>query len=165
MSSNGSVSVNDVGGPAQLETTFGAIKARQIRGDLRALNSNGEVEGLGIAGAVRVRTRFGGVTLRDVAGTIDVENSNGSVVVEDLKSSGCTPITLQTTFSPMKITLPSDGAYDLEARTSFGKIRSDFPVTVTGVTGENSLVGALGKGGCQLRLTNQNGSIDILKGP
>ena len=52
-----------------------------------------------------------------------------------------------------------------EARTSFGKIRSDFPVTVTGITGENSLVGALGKGGCQLRLTNQNGSIDILKGP
>lgn len=164
-SRNGSISVKGVGGPAHLETTFGSIKAEQIRGDLTALNANGGVEGLGIDGSADVRTRFGGVTLRGVGGAITVDNNNGSVVVEDLSASRCVPITLQTTFAPMKITLPSNGTYNLEAHTSFGKIRSGFPVTVKGVTGENSLVGTIGKGGCRLELTNQNGSIDIEKGP
>jgi hypothetical protein len=51
----------------------------------------------------------------------------------------------------------------LTARTSFGRINSELPVTSTGQLGGDSLNGKIGNGGCTLSLTNANGSIDILK--
>jgi hypothetical protein len=49
------------------------------------------------------------------------------------------------------------------ARTSFGRIKSDLPVSVSGITSNDELNGTIGGGGCELRLTNSNGAIEILK--
>ena len=54
--------------------------------------------------------------------------------------------------------------YDVTAKTSFGQIRSEPPLTVSGaVAGDAFVSGKIAGGGCELRLTNQNGSIDIVK--
>jgi hypothetical protein len=61
------------------------------------------------------------------------------------------------------VRLPESAGYNLTARTSFGRINSELPVTSTGQLGGDSLNGKIGNGGCTLSLTNANGSIDILK--
>jgi hypothetical protein len=50
----------------------------------------------------------------------------------------------------------------VSARTSFGRIHTDFPITTTSVSSE-SVTGTIGKGGCKLDLANANGSITIEK--
>src|SRR5712692_7892535 len=53
--------------------------------------------------------------------------------------------------------------YNLTVRTSFGRISSELPVTSTGSIGGDSLSGTIGAGGCQIQLTDSNGSIEIAK--
>ena len=58
---------------------------------------------------------------------------------------------------------PAAAGYNVTARTSFGRIHSDGDITVTGDLSPDSLTGKIGSGGCDLRLMDQNGNIDILR--
>lgn len=57
----------------------------------------------------------------------------------------------------------SIASYRVEARTSFGHVTTDFPITISGTTGGDSLSGTIGGSACQLCLTNSNSSIEVLK--
>jgi hypothetical protein len=72
-------------------------------------------------------------------------------------------ISLKTSFAPIRIALPGNASYRVEARTSFGHVATDFPITISGATGGDSLYGTIGSGVCLLRLTNSNSSIEIRK--
>jgi DUF4097 and DUF4098 domain-containing protein YvlB len=160
---NGPVTVNDVRGPAEIRTTFGLVIAENVGGALLVQNANGGVRATGVRGAADVRTSFGPVVLRGVEGKIDVRNQNGAVdVAAAAKPGTCSDITLTTSFSPIQVQLP-DAGYVVTARTSFGRIRSEIPLTVTGTIGEGSLSGTIGAGGCPLQLINSNGDIQISK--
>jgi hypothetical protein len=69
---------------------------------------------------------------------------------------------LQTTFGAIRLGLPARASYDATARTSFGRIRTSFPITTTSVSNE-SLNGRIGQGGCRLQLVSSNGNIVIDK--
>jgi hypothetical protein len=110
-----------------------------------------------------VRTSFGGVMLDGVGGAVDVDNQNGSVEVRAAGHAGCQPVSARTAFSVLRVYLPDGANYDVEARTSFGKVRSEHAIAVSGEVGGSSLTGKMGSGGCVLRLINTNGSVEILK--
>ena len=98
---------------------------------------------------------------------MDVDNQNGSIEVRLLPSSPgkpCRKVALKTSFGGIRLFLPENAGYTVNARTSFGKIRSELPVTATGTLSEGSLAGKIGDGRCALDLTDNNGSIDLLKG-
>jgi len=173
VSGNGGILLNEIGGDTSARTTFGQIRASRIEGSFLAENSNGSVQGRDIKGSATVRTTFGGVTLDNVGGKVDVDNENGSVTVSGVavrSGSTCNPIVARTSFAPIRIFLPDNAAYDVSARTSFGRINSDFPLTLSSGTqlggGSVTSVGItskLGAGGCEMRLTNANGNIDLRK--
>jgi hypothetical protein len=73
----------------------------------------------------------------------------------------CRPISLSTSFGPIKVSLPNGQGYDVGARTSFGRISTGPPITVSGQVGSESLSGKIAGGGCQLKLVDQSGDIDI----
>ena len=127
-------------------------------------NSNGAVNASDVKGPVTVKTSFAAVVLSRVEGpSIDVRNQNGAVEVESAGGAACTRVTLVTSFAPIRVRLAESGGYDVTARTSFGSIRSDLPITATGSLGTDSLSGRIGAGGCALSLTDSNGNIEILK--
>jgi len=173
MSGNGGILINDIGGDASVRTTFGPVRATGIAGSLTAENSNGGIQARDVKGAATVRTTFSGVTLDHIGGRVDVDNENGSVTVAGVAlrtGSACNPIIVRTSFAPLRIFLPDDAAYDLTARTSFGRINSDFPLTLSsgtqlggGSVTSVSITSKIGAGGCEMRLTNSNGSIDLRK--
>ncbi len=170
---NGGVLLADIGGDASVRTSFGQIRVSRVEGSLAAENSNGAIQARDIKGSATVRTTFAGVSLDNINGKVDVDNENGSVTVAGVSQrsgSSCNSIVVRTSFSPIRIFLPDGAAYDLSARTSFGRINSDFPLTVStgtplggGSATSVSISSKLGAGGCEMRLTNANGNIDIRK--
>jgi DUF4097 and DUF4098 domain-containing protein YvlB len=125
-------------------------------------NSNGGVKASNTQGA-QVTTSFGPVILDGVAGPITVENQNGAVDATSSLHGGCQPILIRTSFSTLRVRLNPDASYRVAARTSFGKIRSDFPLNVSGSISSDALSGTIGGGRCEMRLTDSNGAIEILK--
>jgi len=85
------------------------------------------------------------------------------VMVETKSGPRCQPVTLTTSFAPIRVAIPSGTGYNVTARTSFGRIHSDHELTVSGGIAPDALSGKIAGGGCELRLTGQNGNIDILK--
>lgn len=160
--SNGAVTAHHVGGLVTVRTSFAATEV-QDSGGVDVTSGNGAVKATGVRGAARVHTSFGGITIENVTGPVDASNSNGSITVLASGAGGCQPISLKTTFGPIKLALPANANYNVSASTSFGGIKTDFPVTVAGQTNSESIQGKIGSGGCELKITDSNGRIDILK--
>jgi hypothetical protein len=83
--------------------------------------------------------------------------------VSPKSAQACKPISVRTSFAPIQVTLAAGAGYNITSKTSFGRIHSQHDLTVNGQIGNDELSGRIGGGGCDLRLTNQNGNIDILK--
>jgi hypothetical protein len=60
--------------------------------------------------------------------------------------------------------VPEGAGYAVDARTSFGKIRSELPLTTSGSITTESLQGKIGDGKCPLTLSDSNGNIEIQRG-
>jgi hypothetical protein len=164
---NGAITLTDISGDAFAKTSFGSVSIERISGNLTVENSNGSVSARNVKGDAGVKTSFAGVTLDAIGGRITVDNQNGAISVTAMRpaSGGCRDISLKTSFSSVRVHVPEGVGYNLTARTSFGRITSELPVTATGNIGGDSLNGTIGSGGCQLQLTDSNGSIEIAKSP
>jgi DUF4097 and DUF4098 domain-containing protein YvlB len=161
---NSDVRAADVDGPAYVKTSFGQVNAERIRGPLEVDNSNGSVQAMTVIGAASVSTSFAPVVLKDVEGRIDVRNSNGGIDVTSVpRQHACHDVALTSSFGGITAALPDVG-YTVTARTSFGKIRSDLPVTMSEIlNGGAAISGTIRGGGCQLTITNSNGDIQIVR--
>lgn len=161
-SGNGAVSVARVRGPANIKTSFASVEGSEIAGMLTVEDSNGAVHASNIRGA-QIATSFGAVILDGVWGPLQVLNQNGAVDVRVASRGGCQPVIIQTSFSPVQIRIDGEPSYRVSAKTSFGKIRTDFPMTISGSVSDGVLDGAIGAGRCEMRVNNSNGAIEILK--
>jgi hypothetical protein len=162
--SNAKIFGDTVGGSATVETTFGSVDLRGVKAGARVTAGNSPIRLTGIGGDVYAKTSFAGIDISDAAGPVIVESANGSVTVEARSGQRCQPISLNTSFGPIRVTVPNGIGYNVTARTSFGQIHSEADMTISGNVGGDALNGKISGGGCELRLTDQNGSIDILKG-
>jgi hypothetical protein len=162
---NGSVTLTDIGGETFAKTSFGSVSAERISGNLIVENTNGSVTARNVKGDASVTTSFAAVTLESVGGKITVNNQNGGISVAAARpANGCRDISLRTSFSSIRVSIPQGVGYNVTAHTSFGRISTDLPITTTGSVAPDSLNGAIGSGGCQLELTDANGSIEITRG-
>jgi DUF4097 and DUF4098 domain-containing protein YvlB len=162
-SANGNVTMMNVHGAANVRTSFGTVEASNVGGMLTVENSNGAVKASNARGA-QVRTSFGGVLLDTIAGPLQIENQNGAVDASISSRGGCQPVIIRTSFSPLRVRIDGEASYRVSARTSFGKIRTDFPLTISGSLSNDELNGTIGSGRCDMRLSDSNGAIEILKG-
>ncbi len=160
--SNGSVMVTDAKSNMTVDTRFASVRADRVRGNADVDNTNGSVTLNDIGGDVKVRSSYASAFVKNAGGAVDIQNQNGAISVTGVRAGACHPITLNTTFSSIRLTLPGNANYDVSARTSFGHISTEFPITTTTV-GEDILNGRIGNGGCRLELKNGNGGITIGK--
>ncbi len=161
------VTATGLAGDLYVKTSFGLVKADRIGGSLTVENSNGGIKATSVKGAADIKTSFSPVILNGVGGGVTVVNQNGSVEVTSTairpagKCSG--GISLRTSFAPIKIYVPDDAGFSVTARTSFGSVTSELPLTVTGGISAQSVTGKIGSGDCELSLSDTNGNIEILK--
>jgi hypothetical protein len=157
----GPVTVTNVGGDANIRNSFGLIRVENA-GSLNASNANAGIKASGIRGDVTVNTSFGPILLDGVSGAVKAGNQNGGVDVT-VSGSSCKPIDIHSSFSSIRVALPERASYRVNAKTSFGKINSDFPLSASQVTSTDSVSGTIGSGQCPLTISNANGSINIVK--
>jgi hypothetical protein len=160
---NGQIDALNVSGSADIRNGFGGVRFADIKGELSVKTHNSNVEGSRVAGPVTIANSFGAVVVDDAAGAIDIHNQNGAIDAYSSARAACKPITLHTSFSRLSVHLPAEANYRVFAKTSFAHVRSDFPLTVSGQLSEGEVSGTLGSGQCEMKLTNNNGAIEILK--
>ena len=162
LNANGTVKVTDCGGIGNIKNSFGSVIVQGFQGDLTVDSSYGSVKASNLQGA-QVRASFGPVVLDGVAGPVRVTDQNGPVDATTVVRSGCQPIIIRTSFSGVRVHLAGEVSYHVTARTSFGHIRTDFPLSVSGSLSSDSVSGEIGSGHCEMTLTNSYGPIEILK--
>jgi DUF4097 and DUF4098 domain-containing protein YvlB len=157
---SGDVDVEWIDGPLVVRTGSGSIRAGAVAGPIRARASSGRVQVTQTAaGEVDVTTSSGDITVAGARGPLRLHASSGDVLVEGEMT---TRWTIDTSSGSATVRLPGGAAFDLDARSSSGRIRSNHPVTISsGNTTRRRLQGQVRGGGPQLDITTASGSIRI----
>lgn len=174
---SGGINVSNIGSEVKAETGSGSIEATDISGQLDAGTGSGSIRATGIAGAAQASTGSGSVRLELTSpGDVEVETGSGSVEVNGLHGAlrvetGSGSITvdgtprgdwrMSTGSGGISITLPVEAAFELNARTSSGRIYSDHPILVQGTIGTRELRGKVRGGGVLVALSTGSGNIRI----
>jgi DUF4097 and DUF4098 domain-containing protein YvlB len=138
---NGSITVDDIGARARLTTSNGRINANSVKGDIIAQTSNGGLNVTDIAGDADLRTSNGRIVVRGIKGKVDIFTSNASIIAENIDS-------------------------DLIGRSTNGVIEIQKVFGAIDLTTSNGSIKAIdldGKGR-GIRLSTSNGSIDVTLG-
>jgi DUF4097 and DUF4098 domain-containing protein YvlB len=159
---NGRVDVRDIIRDAIITNSFGSVAATTVGGSLAVSGQNVSVNAKEVGGSVTVRTSFSPVFLKEIGGAVDIRNNNGSIAVSELVGTVCQPLIVRTSLSAVRVAVPPNSNYRVNARNANGRILSRVPVRSTSSTND-ALIGVIGRGDCTMELVNSNGSITIEK--
>lgn len=143
-------------------TTNGSVTAAGVEARVQAYTTNGDVEIAGGSQAV-VRTTNGSVAV-NTRGMAEARTTNGRITARIGALDGGTPLRFSTTNGSITLALPDGINANIDARTTNGRIESEFPVTVQGRLGRNSLSGTIGAGGQLIEAHTTNGGIRLERG-
>ena len=105
-----------------------------------------------------VTTGSGGSELHGVVGALRVKAGSGRVEVDGQQIGNWN---VDTGSGSVRISLPDDAAFELDARTGSGGISIDHPLTVQGKISKKHLRGEVRGGGDQLTIETGSGGINI----
>jgi hypothetical protein len=172
------------GSSLDLHTTNGKINAVGLLGDTVARTSNGPIQSQNTRGALDLETSNGAITVEGGSGKVSVKSTNGAIdiasdkaVLDAHTSNGRISFrgrlvtgdhVLATSNGSVSLKLPDDSAFKLEARTSNGRITSDFvgdsePSSKKKKTSKSHLSGTFGSRptGVSIDIHTSNGNIEI----
>lgn len=156
---SGSITLTDIAGPVKARSGSGGIQADRIGGAFEAHTGSGRVRMTQVApGDVDVTTGSGGSELHGVVGTLRVKAGSGRIVIEGRQEGDWK---VNTGSGSVRIDLPDDAAFDLDAETGSGGIEVDHPVTVQGKISKRHLRGEVRGGGHSLRVDTGSGGVTI----
>jgi len=156
---SGKVTLTDIGGAVNARTGSGSIRANEIAGAFEAHTGSGSVRLTQVApGDVVVTTGSGSSELHGIVGALRVKAGSGRVQVDGQQIGNWN---VDTGSGSVRITLPDDAAFKLDAQTGSGGISIDHPLTVQGKISKKHLRGDVRGGGDQLTIETGSGGIDI----
>ena len=124
---NGAIEANAIGGSLIATTAFGPLRVEGVGGTAELRNQNGLIAASAVAGNLDASTSFAPLDLDARSAVINARNQNGRIRIV-AQSDDLEWIEATTAFSPIEVILPGTVRPLVRAETSFGKVRSDFPV-------------------------------------
>lgn len=165
-SKSGSLKLEDIQLTRNLvaSTNFGEINLNKVSAQSYDLDSkSGSITVDGVNGKFKAYTEFGSINISNAnVVNLDILTKSGSIDFSGSLGEG--PHSLHSDFGGITLTLPPDSALNIDLLTSFGQIRSDIPVTVTGNIDEQHQVGTINGGGEELKVETKSGNVDIYTG-
>ena len=174
---SGSITIRDIAASVDADTGSGSITLRNIGGAVRADTGSGSIRADGVAGAfdadtgsgsvylmqtapgdVSVSTGSGSSELLGVVGALHADSGSGRIVVEGRQEGRWK---LDTGSGSVRIDLPDDAAFDLDAESNSGGITIDHPLTMTGSMSKKHVKGQVRGGGPLLHIDTGSGSIKV----
>ena len=174
---SGSMTISGVAGPVEAKTGSGRITLTDIGDSVNARSGSGGIRADNIAGAFEAHTGSGNVRLTQVApGDVDVTAGSGSSELHgvvgalrvkagsgrveiDGRQEG--PWNIDTGSGSVRIRLPEDAAFELDAHTGSGGITVDHPLTIQGKVSKQRMRGDVRGGGDLLAVETGSGGIHI----
>ena len=159
--SGGDIQLDGTTGPADVETSGGDIELGNIGGEVQAHTSGGDITVDHADAPVRAETTGGDVVIRHAADGVRARTSGGSV--RATLSTLTRDSSLTSSGGSLTLQLPERAAFDIDARTSGGRVAIDeaFTVTTRGSNSKNHVSGTINGGGPDVRLRTSGGSIRI----
>lgn len=145
------------------QSTNGGVTVEGVSARVEARSMNGDVVVDG-GSEVHARTTNGSVRIRS-GGYASARTTNGEISAElpgFPSSQGLWRFS--TTNGGITLRLPAGVNAEIDASTANGRIRSDFPLTVSGAIDRRHVRGTLGAGGPMIELDTTNGGIAIERG-
>ncbi len=165
-SSNGKLTLNGITIENKLvaHTDFGDIEIGETLAAAYDLDTkNGKVNLNGTENAeIKVSSDFGELVLTNISNSlVDAETKNGAISFSGSLAEGNHRII--SDFGAITLQLPANQSIDCDIKTSFGKISSEFDLTISGEIDEKHFVGKINDGGGLLTVETQNGNISLEK--
>jgi len=162
-SDSGDVQVEAVtlDGVLDLRTNFGKVTANGIRATSYRLESDsGSLTLDGCHGPLDLQTNFGDIEVRNATeAELTLKTDSGRIYFSgSLHAEGVHLV--ESGFGKVHLVFPADAAFDLDAKTDFGSIKTDFAVTVTEFE-EKHIVGEVNGGGPPLQIHTDSGDITL----
>lgn len=157
--SGGNLELNDIIGAVDLETSGGDIRASNITGQLKMETSGGNIRITDVKGDVDVNTSGGNIVLSSIEGKMRAETSGGNITVRVKESNK--GISAETSGGNIDIMLPKNISATVDASTTGGEVRCDFPITMRGKLDESEIRGVINGGGNPIRAHTSGGNIWI----
>jgi hypothetical protein len=165
-----------------LRSGDGALNVEDVTGTISLRTDDGSIVGNRVSGDVVARTDDGAIRFRDVGGKIDVESLDGSIVVDGTlthlrvkTNDGSVRVAAQpgseiaadwqieSGDGSVEVRLPSGANAEVDASTSDGVVRSNYPGLEVSRSDDDrakrSLKGTLGSGGHLVRVRTGDGTI------
>jgi hypothetical protein len=156
---SGSITLTDIGDSVIARSGSGTIRAENIAGGFEAHTGSGNVRLTQVApGDVVVTTGSGSSELHGVVGALRVKAGSGRVVI-DGQQEGVWNV--DTGSGSVRIRLPEDAAFELDAQSGSGGITVDHPLTIQGKVSKKHMRGDVRGGGDLLVVETGSGGIRI----
>jgi len=176
-SGSGSITVSDIAAPVDVQAGSGSVKLGNITGSAKARTGSGSIRAEGVGGAfdgksgsgsiyleqtapgdVVVSTGSGSSNLIGVAGSVRASAGSGRITVDGRQEGDWK---LDTGSGSVRVSLPVDAAFELDAESGSGRIDIDHPLTVEGRISKKRVVGQVRGGGPLLRIDTGSGGIRV----
>ena len=156
---SGKITLSDIGGAVSARSGSGSIRADEIAGAFEAHTGSGSVRLTQVApGDVEVTTGSGNSELLGIVGALRVKAGSGRVEVDGQQVGGWN---IDTGSGSVRIKLPVDAAFELDAHTGSGGITLDHPLTVQGKISKKRIRGNVRGGGDLIDIETGSGGIRI----
>lgn len=157
---NGNVELSHIGQRLHLISIRTDLQLAKLDGEISL--GHGDIRASSVAGPVKLTTRSNEVHFEDVSGEVDVENRNGIVSVRPKTPLG--NIDISNAHGGIELDMPESAGFRLDAQSTGGNIDvNDFGVNVDNERRDATARATIGKGGPDVRLRTDRGSIQIRK--
>lgn len=156
---SGSITLTDIGAAVKARSGSGAIQADEIAGAFEAHTGSGSVRLTQVApGDVDVTAGSGRIELHGVVGALRAKAGSGSVEIDGRQDGDWN---VDTGSGSVRIRLPDDAAFELDAHTGSSGISIDHPLTIQGKVSKRRMRGNVRGGGDLLAVETGSGGIHI----
>lgn len=156
---SGGIRVLRAGGPVHASTGSGSIEASDVNGEVEASTGSGNITVAHATGKVRAHAASGRVKVEQAVADLDVRSASGGLDVEGSPKSAHWD--LETASGSVRVLLPQNTGFELDAHAGSGTVSTTHPVSVTGTMGRGELRGVSGSADNHLRIRTASGSIRI----
>jgi DUF4097 and DUF4098 domain-containing protein YvlB len=162
--SGGNLTFSRIKGAIVGRTSGGSIMLEACKGDVDVKTSGGKIHIGKVAGKIVAHTSGGSIDVDEVMGSIKAKTSGGSVTARISKQPEGDCV-FSTSGGNITAYLEQDVGVDINAGTSVGRVKTDFPVNAVlkGKIDTRSLRGKINGGGPELHLHTSGGNININK--
>jgi DUF4097 and DUF4098 domain-containing protein YvlB len=144
----------------ELRTSNGGVTVTGQTGGVKAHASNGRIQIRDSRGLLEPTTSNGGIEIESEHAVVNARTSNGKIHFQGKLAAG--DHVLRTSNGSITLQLPEGSQFHLDARTSNGRIRSEFAVRHDGKPKRAQLQGTVGiHPTANLQLQTSNGDIKI----